>query len=129
MTKLGDALGNETGFSYRDSDNSRTISLYDRGGRLHASIDQAGRVTHMTYDAVGRLVETIHPAAVETLQQLLDAIAPGENLATVDWSTVVYPDEAPTYLDDNERVRTEYSEDGRVNASINERGKGVGNQT
>lgn len=104
------------------SDNPRMIDLYDRGGRLRASIDQAGRVTHMTYDAVGRLVETIHPAAGETLQQLLDAIAPGETLATVDWSTLVYPDDAPAYLDDNDHVRTEYSEDGRVNASIDERG-------
>lgn len=53
---------------------------------------------------------------------MLDAIAPGETLATVDWSTLVYPDDAPAYLDDNDRVRTEYSEDGRVNASIDERG-------
>ena len=43
------------------SDNSRTINLYDRGGRLRASIDQAGHVTHYVYDMVDRLIETIHP--------------------------------------------------------------------
>ncbi|NEQ42484.1 MAG: tandem-95 repeat protein [Leptolyngbya sp. SIOISBB] len=139
QTAVIDALGNRTEMRYDDrgqlietifadetpndlSDNSRTLDLYDRGGRLRASIDQAGNVTHYVYDAVDRLIETIHPDEGETLQQLLNAIAPGETLETVDWTEVVYSDAPPAYLSDNDRVRTEYTQDGRVKASIDERG-------
>ena len=108
-----------------NSDNDRTIDLYDRGGNLRASIDQQGRVTHFVYDAVDRLIETIHPDDGETLEQFLAAIAPGATLANVDWTEIIYPDAPPTYLDDNDRIQTEYSQDGRVKASID----ALGNRT
>ncbi|MBE9061400.1 putative Ig domain-containing protein [cf. Phormidesmis sp. LEGE 11477] len=139
QTAVIDALGNRTEMRYDErgqlietiyadgtpddlSDNTRTIDLYDRGGRRRASIDQAGQVTHFVYDAVDRLIETIHPEAGETLAQLLTAIAPGETLETVDWTQVVYSDLPPAYLSDNDRIQTEYTKDGRVKASIDERG-------
>ena len=104
------------------NDNYRTISVYDQGGRQGATIDEAGRVTHFKYDAAGRLVETIYPKETDNLQQFIDIVAPGETAATIDWSLVVYPDETPTYLNDNPRTFTEYDNLGQVLAEINERG-------
>ena len=104
------------------SDNPCTIDLYDKGGRRRASIDQAGRVTHFVYDKVGRLMETIYPKAGETLSQLLAAIAPGQTPATIDWTTMVYPDATPSYLAGNPRTKTEYFLTGEVKAQIDERG-------
>ncbi len=139
QTAVIDALGNRTEMRYNErgqlietiyadetpndlSDNSRSVDLYDRSGLLRASIDQAGRVTHFVYDAVDRLVEVIHPDEEETLTQLLSAIAPNQTLATVDWTKVIYSDLLPAYLSDNSRAKTEYTKDGRVKASIDERG-------
>ena len=139
QTAVIDALGNRTEMRYDErgqlietiyadgtpndlSDNTRTIDVYDKGGRRRASIDQEGQFTHFVYDAVDRLIETIHPEAGETLTQLLEAIAPGETVETVDWTQVVYSDLPPAYLSDNDRVKTEYTKDGRVKASIDERG-------
>jgi YD repeat-containing protein len=38
-----------------NSDNSRTITVYDKGGRQRATIDRDGRVTHYKYDDAGQL--------------------------------------------------------------------------
>lgn len=35
------------------TDNPRTVTLYDRGSRSRASIDESGRVTHFFYDVEG----------------------------------------------------------------------------
>ena len=53
-----------------DSDNLRTITLYDRGGRTRASINEAGQVSHSVYDSVGRMVATIVPDGTDTLTDL-----------------------------------------------------------
>ncbi|MDA0673885.1 MAG: RHS repeat protein [Cyanobacteria bacterium] len=117
------------------ANNPRAIDLYDRGGNLRASIDQLDRVTHFVYDAVDRLIETIHPDAGETLDQFLTAIAPGASLATIDWTEIIYPDAPLAYLSDNDHIQTEYTQDGRVKASIDDRGTtlcdydAVGNKT
>ncbi|MBZ8178549.1 RHS repeat-associated core domain-containing protein [Oscillatoria salina] len=103
-------------------DNPRIITLYDKGGRQRAEIDQTRRVTYYNYDPVGRLIETIYSDESETLEQLLAQIAPGETLTTVDWTEIVYPDASPAYLNDNHRIRTEYTQDGRIQANIDERG-------
>ena len=52
----------------------------------------------------------------------MEAIAPGTTLATVDWTEIIYPDAPPAYLSDNDRMQTEYTKDGRVKATIDERG-------
>jgi large repetitive protein len=139
QTAVVDALGHRTEMRYDERgqlietiyadetpnnsrDNTRTIDLYDRSGLRRASIDQTGRVTHFVYDAVDRLIEKIHPDKGETLGQLLAVLAPTQTLATVDWTKVIYSDLPPAYLSDNSRVKTEYSKDGRVKASIDERG-------
>jgi YD repeat-containing protein len=134
-----DALGRKTQYRYTvkdlvaetiipdqtpgdDTDNPRPIDLYDRGDRLRASIDQAGQVTHFVYDALGRLVETIYADVNDTLDDLIAAVAPGQNLATIDWTQVIYPDTVPDYLRDNPRTRTEFYQDGQIKATIDERG-------
>jgi YD repeat-containing protein len=66
------------------ANNPRAIDLYDRGVNRRDTIDQLGRVTHFVYDAVDRLIETIHPDEGETLEQFLAAMAPGATLASVD---------------------------------------------
>jgi RHS repeat-associated protein len=104
------------------NDNYRTINLYDKGGRQRGTIDEAGRVTHYKYDAAGRLIETIYPLQTDTLQQFIDIVAPGQTAETIDWSQVVYPDETPTYLNDNPRTITEYDRNGQVLAEIDEHG-------
>ncbi|MCT7981582.1 putative Ig domain-containing protein, partial [Laspinema olomoucense] len=91
------------------TDNPRTINVHDKGGRQRATIDEAGRVTHYKYDAAGRLTETIYLDKTDTLQQFIDAVAPGKTAATIDWGLVVYPDDLPTYLADNPRSVTEYN--------------------
>lgn len=137
-----DALGNRTEYIYDDkdqlvetiyaddtpddnSDNLRSITLYDRGGRTRAAIDPAGRVTHFVYDILGRPTEVIYPQGSETLEQLLGAIAPGQTLESVDWADILYPDDPPAFLADNPRRQWEYFPDGKVKAEIDERGHRV----
>ncbi len=104
------------------SDNPRTINLYDKGGRKRATIDQDGRVTHYKYDDAGQLIETIYPKATDTLSGLISALAPTQTPATIDWTTVIYPDETPAYLATNPKSKTEYYKTGQVKAQIDERG-------
>ena len=52
----------------------------------------------------------------------MEAIAPGETPATIDWTTVTYPDETPAYLGDNPRSFTEYYKTGQTKASIDPQG-------
>ncbi|MEG4294831.1 RHS repeat-associated core domain-containing protein, partial [Microcoleus sp. C2C3] len=102
-----------------NSDNSRSITVYDKGGRQRATIDSNGRVTHYKYDDAGRLTETIYPnETVNQVQQLLNAISPGTTPQSVDWTTVVYPDITPAYLANNSRTKTEYYKNGQVKAEI-----------
>ncbi|MGD1908617.1 MAG: hypothetical protein ACFB0C_21890 [Leptolyngbyaceae cyanobacterium] len=54
----------------------------------------------------------------ESLDQFLAAIAPGASLASVDWTEIIYPDTPPAYLSDNDRIQTEYTQDGWGKASI-----------
>lgn len=77
---------------------------------------------HYKYDAAGQLTETIYLDKTDTLQQFIDAVAPGKTAATIDWSLVVYPDDLPTYLTDNPRSVTEYNKNGQVKANIDQRG-------
>jgi RHS repeat-associated protein len=107
------------------ADNPRTINIYDKGGRLRAEIDRSKQVTHYNYDDAGRLVETIYPDGVDTLGQLVSAIAPTQSLATIDWTQVIYPDTSPAFLSDNPRNKTEYYKNGDVKAEIDE----LGNRT
>ena len=78
------------------NDNEHTINLYDRGDRLRASVIQVGNVTHYVYDALNRLIETIYLDEGDTLQQLLDAIAPTETLSqngtVIDTTLYTYDD-------------------------------------
>jgi large repetitive protein len=139
QTAVTDALTHTTHYRYNEqgqlietilpddpspdlSNNLRTIDLYDQGGRKRATIDQAGHVTHMVYDKVGRLVKTIYPKAGDTLAQFLAAIAPTQNLATVDWTKITYPDAVPAYLSTHPHTSTEYYSDGLTRAQIDERG-------
>ncbi len=104
------------------ADNPRTINLYDLGGRKRADIDQNGRVTHYKYDDAGRLVERIYAKGTDSLSGLIAAVAPGQTVATIDWSKVVYPDATPGYLASNPRSKTEYYKSGHIKARIDERG-------
>jgi YD repeat-containing protein len=79
-------------------------------------------VIHYKYDAAGQLTETIYLDKTDTLQQFIDAVAPGKTAATIDWGLVVYPDDLPTYLTDNPRSVTEYNKNGQVKANIDQRG-------
>ncbi|WP_017327148.1 polymorphic toxin-type HINT domain-containing protein [Synechococcus sp. PCC 7336] len=136
---LTDRAGNRTEFRYDlsdrlvetifaddtpedSSDNLRSITLYDRSGRLRAQIDAGGNALHYVYDEVGRLTETIYPTESDSLEQLLEAIAPGQTLDTVDWTQVVYPDAAPAYLAGNPRIETEYFNNDRVQSQTDQRG-------
>ncbi|MEG5082027.1 putative Ig domain-containing protein [Microcoleus sp. AT8-B4] len=102
-----------------NSDNSRTITVYDKGGRQRATIDRDGRVTHYKYDDAGQLIETIYPNdTTNQIQQLLNAISPGTTPQSVDWTAVVYPDITPAYLANNSRTKTEYYKNGQVKAEI-----------
>ena len=102
-----------------NSDNSRTITVYDKGGRQRATIDRDGRVTHYKYDDAGRLTETIYPnETANQVQQLLNAISPGQTPQSVDWTNIVYPDSTPAYLTSNSRTKTEYYKTGEVKAEI-----------
>ena len=105
-----------------DSDNPRTIELYDRGGRRRATVNQLGQVTHYNYDERGRLIETIHPDETNSLSPLIDAIAPGTSPDEIDWTQITYPDETPAYLSDNPRSSTEYYRTGQTLANTDERG-------
>ncbi|NER35201.1 MAG: RHS repeat protein [Oscillatoria sp. SIO1A7] len=107
------------------NDNLRTISVYDKGGRQRATVDEAGRVTHYTYDAAGRQTEIIYPDGTDTFEQFLQAVGAFRETPlpeTVDWTEVVYPEEAPAFLADNPRTITEYSKNGETKADIDERG-------
>ncbi len=104
------------------ADNPRTINLYDKGGRLRATVDRDKHATHYNYDDAGRLVETIYADAVDTLSQLIQAVAPGKTPATIDWTQVINPDIAPAFLANNPRSKTEYYKNGDVKAEIDERG-------
>jgi RHS repeat-associated protein len=106
-------------------DNLLTIEVYDKGGQKRASIDESGRVTHYRYDAVGQLVETFYPDGMDTLEQFVAAVAPGETPETVDWSEVVYPDAMLSFVGDNPSTKTEYYESGQVLAQIDELGNRV----
>jgi len=100
-------------------DNSRTITLYDKGGLQRATIDLSGRVTHYKYDDAGQLTETIYPNdPANQIQQLLNAISPGQTQMSVDWTNIVYPDTTPAYLASNSRSKTEYYNTGKVKAEI-----------
>jgi RHS repeat-associated protein len=102
-----------------NSDNSRSITVYDKGGRQRATIDSNGRVTNYKYDDAGRLTETIYPnETANQVQQLLNAISPGTTPQSVDWTTVVYPDITPAYLANHSRTKTEYYKNGQVKAEI-----------
>jgi RHS repeat-associated protein len=102
-----------------NSDNSRTVTVYDKGGRQRATIDRDGRVTHYKYDDAGQLIETIYPdESPNQIQQLLNAISPGTTPQTVDWTNIVYPDITPVYLANNSRTKTEYYKNGQVKAEI-----------
>jgi large repetitive protein len=59
---------------------------------------------------------------VDTFAQLVQAVAPTQSLATIDWTQVIYPDIAPAFLSDNPRSKTEYYKNGDVKAEIDERG-------
>jgi YD repeat-containing protein len=107
------------------ADNPRTINIYDKGGRLRATVDRSLQVTHYNYDDAGRLVETIYPDGVDTLAQLIQAVAPNQTPATIDWTQVVYPDVSPAFLSNNSRSKTEYYKNGDVKAEIDE----LGNRT
>jgi large repetitive protein len=107
------------------ADNSRTINIYDKGGRLRATIDQDKHATHYNYDDTERLIETIYADGVDTFAQLVQAVAPNQTPATIDWTQVVYPDIAPVFLSDNPRSKTEYYKNGDVKAEIDE----LGNRT
>ena len=114
------------------SDNTRTVTVFDKGDRRRAAIDELGRVTHFVYDAVGRQVETIYPTDTDSLAQFIGVLktrdgqpVTGDSLATVDWTDVVYPDpeDLPEgYLASHPRTRTEYFKTGEVKAQIDERG-------
>jgi RHS repeat-associated protein len=104
------------------ADNPRTINIYDKGGRLRATIDPEKQVTHYNYDDAGRLIETIYADAVDSIAQLIEAIAPGKTPATIDWTQVIYPDTSPVFLSNNPRSKTEYYKNGGVKAEIDERG-------
>ncbi|MCC3595807.1 MULTISPECIES: putative Ig domain-containing protein [unclassified Microcoleus] len=104
------------------ADNPRTINIYDKGGRLRATIDPDKHATHYNYDDAGRLIETVYADAVDTLAQLIQAVAPGQTPATIDWTQVVYPDVSPAFLANNPRSKTEYYKNGDVKAEIDERG-------
>jgi RHS repeat-associated protein len=104
------------------ADNPRTINIYDKGGRLRTTVDRDNGVTHYNYDDAGRLVETIYPDKIDTIAQLVSAIAPGQTPATIDWTQVIYPDIAPAFLTNNPRSKTEYYKNGSVKAEIDESG-------
>ena len=107
-----------------NSDNPRTITVYDKGGRQRATINSNGRVTHYKYDDAGRLTETIYPNETgNQIQQLLNAISPGQTPQSIDWTAVVYPDTTPAYLASNSRTKTEYYKNGKVKAEIDLSGK------
>ncbi len=89
---------------------------------MRATIDRDQQVTHYNYDVLGRLVETIYSDGVDTLAQLVSAIAPGKTPATIDWTQVIYPDTSPVFLSNNPRSLTEYYKNGDVKAEIDERG-------
>jgi YD repeat-containing protein len=104
------------------ADNPRTINIYDKGGRLRATVDRNNWITHYNYDDAGRLVETIYQDKIDTIAQLVSAIAPGQTPATIDWTQVIYSDTAPAFLTNNPRSKTEYYKNGSVKAEIDERG-------
>ncbi|MEL4897465.1 putative Ig domain-containing protein [Crocosphaera sp. Alani8] len=103
-------------------DNPRTITVYDRGSRQKATIDQAGKVTYYNYDQLGRLIETIYTDEVDTLSQFVSFLDSNKTVTIIDWTEVIYPDSNPSYLSDNPRTQTEYYQDGKIKANINERG-------
>ncbi|WP_204105006.1 MULTISPECIES: DUF6531 domain-containing protein, partial [Spirulina sp. CCY15215] len=111
------------------TDNPRTVTVYDEGGRERASIDAEGVITHYIYDVAGRLVETVYgdEVSLETFLSEMDlgTYQPTEyTLAAVDWTKVLYPVATPLRVlnADLPRRKTEYSEDGRVQAEIDEEG-------
>jgi RHS repeat-associated protein len=102
-----------------NSDNPKTIAVYDKGGRQRATIDQSGRVTHYKYDDAGQLTETIYPDETPNqIQQLLNAISPGTTPQSVDWTNIIYPDTTPVNFANNSRTKTEYYKNGQVKAEI-----------
>jgi len=104
------------------ADNPRTINIYDKGGRLRATVDRDNWVTHYNYEDAARLIETIYADGVDSIAQLIEAIAPGKTPATIDWTQVIYPNTSPVFLSDNPRSKTEYYKNGDVKAEIDERG-------
>ncbi len=66
-----DARGNLVKTKFPDGTSSS--SVYDRGGRLSESYDQAGRKTKYTYDGAGRLTETEYPDGSKTSSEYDEA--------------------------------------------------------
>jgi RHS repeat-associated protein len=112
-----------------NTDNPRTITVYDQGGRERAAIDAEGVITHYIYDVAGRLEETIY-GDTTTLEIFLTEMDLGTyqpteyELSQIDWTKVIYPIETPNRVTNltAPRTKTEYSEDGRVQAEIDEEG-------
>ncbi len=77
------------------------VTLYDKGGRERASIDESGVITHYRYDSAGQLVETVYGDTVELEtfleeMELLDGYQLQEyTLDAIDWTKVLYPVEMP----------------------------------
>ncbi|MBD2313773.1 RHS repeat protein [Desertifilum sp. FACHB-1129] len=65
---------------------------------------------------------------MDALSQLASAIpfgiaslhAPGQTLATIDWTGAIYPDRTPAFLTGNSRSQTEYYKNGLVKTEIDE---------
>ena len=106
-------------------DNPRAIAVYDRGERRRLTINPDGEVVHYKYDAMGRLTETIYDRQPNSVERLIEAIAPDATPASIDWTKVVYPDETPDYLEESPRNIVEYYKTGKVKARIDELGNRI----
>ncbi|MBP0035970.1 MAG: hypothetical protein J7524_22885, partial [Roseofilum sp. Belize BBD 4] len=106
------------------------VTLYDKGGRDRASIDQSGIITHYRYDSAGQLVETVYGDTVglKTFleeMELLDGYQLQEyTLDAIDWTKVLYPVDMPARVVglDAPRYQMEYSQDGYILATVDQQG-------
>jgi len=138
-TAVIDALGRRTEYRYNEKgqlietiypdntpstnqDNPRSITLYDRGNRERVTINREGNAVYYEYDPLDRLVETIYSDGIDTLSDLVEYLAPEKTLESIDWTEIVYPDNSPSYLENNPRTGTEYHQNGGVKATIDEGG-------
>jgi RHS repeat-associated protein len=109
-----------------DLDNPRKITLYDKGNRVRAKIDRSGQIVHYNYDSLGRRVEVIYPEdSQNSIEQLIEAIAPQYTPESIDWTQVVYPSQTPDYLSDSPRSTTEYYQNGKVKAETDPTGERI----